>query len=54
MPLKKDTLVAVIGHTGTIVIPGGDSFFQEGDTVVIVAKSAMTLSNFNDIFAKQP
>ena len=54
VPLKKDILVAVIGHTGTIVIPGGDSFFQEGDTVVIVAKSAMTLSNFNDIFAKQP
>ena len=54
VPLKKDILVAVISHNGVIVIPGGDSFFQEGDTVVIVAKSDMTLSNFNDIFSRQP
>ncbi len=54
IPLKKDVLIAAISHNGTVVIPGGDSSFAVGDTVVIVAKSDMSLINFNDIFSKQP
>ncbi len=54
IPLKKDILIAVISHNGQVVIPGGDSSFTEGDTVVIVVKSDMSLINLNDIFSKQP
>ncbi len=54
VPLKKDILIAAIGRSGAVIIPGGDSSFLEGDTVVIVVKSDMSLINFNDIFSKQP
>lgn len=49
--LKNNVLIASITHGTDTQIPGGDSFFQEGDTVVVVTGGRGILQNFNDIFA---
>ena len=54
IPLKKNFLIAVISHRGQITIPSGESTYNDGDTIVIVASSDRVLNNFNEIFAKQP
>ena len=49
--LKQNVLIASITRGTDTQIPGGDSFFQEGDTVVVVTGGRGILQNFNDIFA---
>ncbi len=49
--LKNNVLIASVTHGADTQIPGGDSFFDEGDTVVVVTSGRGVLQNFNDIFA---
>lgn len=49
--LKNNVLIASVTHGTDTQIPGGDSFFDEGDTVVVVTSGRGVLQNFNDIFA---
>ena len=51
MRLKKNVLMAAITHGTKTEIPAGDSFFQKGDTVVVVTSGCGVLRNINDIFA---
>ena len=51
LKLKSNVLLASITHGTQTQIPGGDSMFQEGDTVVAVTSGRGILKNFNDIFA---
>ena len=51
MKLKKNVLMAAITHGTRTQIPAGDSFFQKGDTVVVVTSGRGILRNINDIFA---
>lgn len=48
--LKKATLIVCISHNGKTEIPNGDSFFQVGDTVIIVTEAERILLQMNDIF----
>ena len=43
--------IAGITHGAEDYIPGGNSVFHEGDTVVVVTSGRGVLQNFNDIFA---
>lgn len=49
--LKPNLLVACINRGGRIIIPGGNDYFQRGDTVVVVTTSDHMYSNINSIFA---
>ena len=51
LKLRADVLIASITHGTETQIPGGDSSFLEGDTVVVVTSGRGVLSNINDIFA---
>ena len=51
LKLKPNVLIASITHGATTQIPGGDSVFNEGDTVVVVTSGRGILKRFNDIFA---
>ncbi len=56
VPLKKLKLrpnirIACIARGEEIIIPGGDSCFEEGDSVVVVAGGEDTVLELNDIFA---
>jgi len=56
IPLKQlklcaNVLIAGITHGADTQIPGGDSCFHEGDTVVVVTSGRGILQSFNDIFA---
>ncbi len=51
LKLKKDMLIASITHGSGAIVPGGDSVFYPGDTVVAVTSSRGSLRQFNDIFA---
>lgn len=51
LKLKNNVLIASITHGTNTQIPGGDSFFSEGDTVVVVTSGRGVLQNINDIFA---
>ncbi len=51
LKLKNNVLIASITHGAATQIPGGDSVFTEGDTVVVVTSGRGVLKNFNDIFA---
>ena len=48
--LKKNVLVVCITHKGNQEIPGGDSFYEKGDTVIIVTSGDVVLYQLNDIF----
>ncbi len=50
LKLKNNVLIASITRGAQTQIPGGDSFFDEGDTVVVVTSGRGVLQNFNDIF----
>ena len=55
-PLKnikfnKNILLCCITHNGIIEIPDGNSSFDLGDTVIIVANSDNSVNKLNDIFA---
>ena len=49
--LKKNVLMAAITHGTKTQIPNGDSYFQKGDSVVVVTSGRGILRNINDIFA---
>ncbi|MBQ5865708.1 MAG: Trk system potassium transporter TrkA [Oscillospiraceae bacterium] len=49
--LKKNVLLAVINRGTKTQIPNGDSYFQKGDSVVVVTSGRGILRNINDIFA---
>lgn len=49
--LKKDILISSITHSSVSDIPGGDSIYNPGDTVVVVAKSGSKIRQLGDIFA---
>lgn len=51
LKLKANVLLASITHGMDTQIPGGDSFFTEGDTVVVVTSGRGILKSINDIFA---
>lgn len=48
--LKKGTLIVCISHNGKTEIPNGDSCFESGDTVIVVAEANRILLQLNDIF----
>ncbi len=51
LKLKPNVLLASITRGTETQIPGGDSTFAEGDTVVVVTSGRGVLNNINDIFA---
>ena len=51
LKLKANVLVASITRGTKTEIPGGDSVFSEGDTVVVVTSGRGVLKSINDIFA---
>ena len=51
LKLKNNVLLASITHGAHTQIPNGDSFFTEGDTVVVVTSGRGVLKTINDIFA---
>ncbi len=54
VPIKKNILVAVISHRGTVIIPSGEDCFSDGDSVVVVAQADRSLHEMNDIFEAAP
>lgn len=48
---KKNVLVACITHGGETEIPSGDSFYQKGDSVIVVTTGGNTIYQLSDIFA---
>lgn len=51
LKLRPNVLLASITRGTETQIPGGDSTFQVGDTVVVVTSGRGVLKTFNDIFA---
>ena len=51
LKLKPNVLLASITHGMDTQIPGGNSTFTEGDTVVVVTSGRGILKSINDIFA---
>ena len=51
LKLKNNVLVASITHGVKTEVPGGDSVFDVGDTVVVVTSGRGKVDQFNDIFA---
>ena len=51
LKLRGNVLIASITHGADTQIPGGDSSFSEGDTVVVVTSGRGILQSINDIFA---
>ena len=49
--LRSDVLLVSITRGSVTEIPGGDSYFQQGDTVVVVTSGRGKLRQLNDIFA---
>lgn len=48
--LKKNVLIVCINHGTELVIPDGDSYYEQGDTVIVVNSRQNIVSQFNDIF----
>lgn len=48
--IKKNVLLASIGHGAKVEIPNGNSSFEHGDTLVVVAKADNIIMSINDIF----
>ena len=48
---KKNVLIACITRGMKTMLPSGDSFFQKGDSVVIVSSGDTVIRQLNDIFA---
>ncbi len=48
--LKSNVLLAGITHRGINDIPTGDSFFQAGDTLVVISGEDRKIEQINDIF----
>ena len=50
MKLVNNVIIACITRKGKTEIPNGESYFQNGDTVVVVATGDIVLHQLNDIF----
>lgn len=50
LKLKKNVLIACITHRGGIEIPGGNSTFDVGDSVIVIRACDDVILQFNDIF----
>ena len=50
LKLKKNVLIVSIGHGPKQEIPDGDSFFEKGNTVIIVTGADQVIYQLNDIF----
>lgn len=50
LKLKKGILIVCITKGARTEIPGGDSFFENGDTVIVVTNSDKNIYQLNDIF----
>ena len=50
VPTRENVLLSCIIRGGRTMIPDGDSTYQIGDTVVVVATSELSILQFNDIF----
>ena len=48
--LKKNILIACIGHNGNIIIPRGMDRISYGDTVIVVTAADEPIAELNDIF----
>ena len=48
---KENVRIGCIARGNDIIIPGGDDYFQEGDSVVVVVNGEATVLELNDIFA---
>ena len=51
LKLKPQVIIASITHGRTTEIPGGDSCFREGDSIVVVTSRRGELQQLGDIFA---
>ncbi len=51
LKLRNNVLITSITHGAKTEVPGGDSVFNVGDTVVVVTSGRGTVEQFNDIFA---
>ncbi len=51
LKLRPNVLIAGITHNAQSEIPGGDSCFQVGDSIVVVTSGRGVLQQLNDIFA---
>ena len=51
LKLKENVLLVSITHGSHTEIPGGDSSFTRGDTIVVVTSGQTPLRQLNDIFA---
>ena len=49
--IRDNLLIASITRHGKTVIPDGESYFTEGDSVVVVTTGKNVLYRFSDIFA---
>ncbi|MBR6222404.1 MAG: Trk system potassium transporter TrkA [Lachnospiraceae bacterium] len=50
LKLKKGIIVACITHQEIPTIPNGDSYFEKGDSIILITKSDRIVLNLNDIF----
>jgi trk system potassium uptake protein TrkA len=50
LSLKENVLIVCITRRGIIEIPGGESSFRKGDSVVVVSSCDEVISGLNDIF----
>lgn len=50
LKLKKNVLIVSIGHGPKQEIPDGDSFFEKGNTVIVVTGADQVIYQLNDIF----
>ncbi len=48
--LKEDVLIACITRRGVIQIPDGESFFEKGDSILVVSSGSDVILRLNDIF----
>ena len=50
LKIKSNVLIVCITHGAHTEIPNGDSFFNRGDTVIVVTNGDTVIHQFNDIF----
>lgn len=50
LQLKRNVLIVCITHRGQQEIPGGDSYYEKGDTVIVVTSMDAVIYQLNDIF----
>ncbi len=51
IPFKKDILIATIVRKDNVIIPKGDDYFLEGDTVIVVT-TMKQLEDLNEVFER--